>query len=328
MAETLRVAVVGARKFGRHHVKWFLAEGCEVTAIFGTTRETATATAAELAETLGFRGEPYWDWDAFCRSDDFTAVSVCTPADRHYEHVTDLLRAEKDVLCEKPLVWNWSHPPDRIVSDARALADLARATGRVLAVNAQYPAAVGAIRQLRREVLGEDRPFSRLECLMQTKGEPRSDQGAADGWVDLAPHLIAFVDALAGGGGIAWETLRCETAGLRVDAAFDWVGAREVPGGVLPVRLVTERVPGGQPLRRFSDGEVVIDYEGRNVDGRFVAVLRAGERERITTDFMQTSIQRFIAAARAGDPRLALVPAEAAARHVEALAGVWARCLR
>ncbi|MBI3910421.1 MAG: Gfo/Idh/MocA family oxidoreductase [Armatimonadetes bacterium] len=322
MGEPLRVAVVGAHGIGKHHAKWLASIGCEVTAIYGTTAVSVEQAAAVLRDTASFRGRAFSDWRAFLQEGDFVAASVCSPAEAHYKNVLDLLRAGKHVLCEKPLVWDWRHTPERMVAAAWEMVATAAAGNRILAVNAQYPAALPAIQALRRELKGKDTPFKRFDCLMETRGRPRSPHGAAEVWVDLGPHPLACVYVLAGGGGIRWDTLSQCGKDLETEVRFLWEG----PRGELPVTIVLRRITNASPRRRFGEGEIEIDYEGRNQDGEFVAVLIARGREWVTPDFMRVSLERFVEAVRTGDPARAVVTGEAAAHQMEALVGVWARC--
>src|SRR6185503_18783297 len=99
--------------------------GCEVTAIYGTTGESAAAAAVGLREIFGFSGRAFHDWDRFRREGGFEACSICSPADRHYENVRDLAADGKHLLCEKPLAWNWEYEPLRMIEEATALVEAA-----------------------------------------------------------------------------------------------------------------------------------------------------------------------------------------------------------
>jgi predicted dehydrogenase len=324
MNNALRVAVVGARGIGKHHAKWFARAGCEVTALYGTTPDSAERAAAALRELFPFTGRVYSDWDRFLAEGDFQAASVCSPAEAHAENVIDLAGAGKHVLCEKPLAWNWEKSPAAILAEARAMVAAALRARVVLAVNAQYPAGVAAFEQLHREVLGRDAEYPRLAFQMETKGQPRSAHGPAEVWVDLGPHPLALLDTVAPGGAVRWETLRQEGAGLETRVTFTW----QADGRELPVEMTLRRVPGGTPQRRVSNGLLDCEYEGRNVNGEFLSVMRAGDCEWAGPDFMRVSVERFIAAAIQNDERLALVPGAAGLRQLEALVGVWERCWR
>jgi predicted dehydrogenase len=318
----MRVAVVGARGIGKHHAKWFSRAGCEVAAIYGTQPESAEAAAAAIRELVPFTGRVFSDWDRFLAEGDFTAASVCSPAEAHQDNVVALARAGKHVLCEKPLAWHWESRPEAIVQEAREMLAAAREAGVILAVNAQYPAALPAFRQLHREVLGEEAEFPRLSYFMETKGKPRSPHGPAEVWVDLAPHPLAFLDAAVPGGSVRWHTLEEDGEGLEARVGFDWVAGERV----VPIDMTLRRVPGGTPVRRVSNGRLECDYEGRTVDGEFGAVLRAEGHEWVGRDFMRTSVEQFVDAVRAGDEKRALVTGAAGLRQLEILVGVWARC--
>jgi hypothetical protein len=71
------------------------------------------------------------------------------------------------------------------------------------------------------------------------------------------------------------------------------------PEGVCHAILETGNTPPDQPIvRRFGVNGRLVDYEGRNDEsGVFCAYLRGGDREVKATDFVQTSLTRFIAAA-------------------------------
>ena len=323
MSERLRVGVVGARGIGKHHAKWFAREDCDVAAIYGTTQASAEQAAAGLRELFGFEGQALWDWDAFCAT-DLDAVSVATPAEAHHANVLDLVRAGRHVLCEKPIVWDWDESPERLVAEAMEMVEAAEAAGVVLAVNAQYPAALPVFVELHHRALGTVPEFRRLDYVMETKGEPRSPHGPAEVWVDLGPHPLAFVDAVLPGGAVDWDTLHHRGHGLESVVQFDWVH----PTRRVPVTMTLRRVPGATPARQISTETMTVDYLGRNVDGEFMAVLSSGERELLAPDFMRTSVARFVQAVRAGQPEQALVTGRAGLRQLEALVGVWDRCWR
>lgn len=322
MSERLRVAVVGARGIGKHHAKWFALAGCEVTALYGTSAASAVAAAEAVRQMVPFDGRLFTDWDRFLAEGEFDAVSVCSPAEAHRDNVVSLAQAGKHILCEKPLAWHWDRSPEAILEEGREIVAAARAAGVVLAVNAQYPAGLPAFRQLFREVVGREPAFACLNYFMETKGQPRSPHGPAEVWVDLGPHPLAFLDDLAPDGEVDWGTLNQEGQGLQTAVSFDWV----TPSERVPVELTLRRVPGGTPLRRFSNGELECEIEGRIVDGVFCAVLRAEGREWVGRDFMRTSVEQFIDAATHGDETRALVTGAAGLRQLEALVGVWARC--
>lgn len=321
MTQRLRVAIVGGRGIGKHHAKWFRRAGCDVTALYGTSPESAAAAAKAVSALIPFDGRVFSDWDQFLRDGVFDAASVCSPADAHCRNVLDLASAGRHILCEKPLAWDWDRTPGEMVEQGRAMLAAVRENGVVLAVNAQYPAALEGYRHLHRELRGRDPDFPRLSYWMETKGQPRSPHGPAEVWVDLGPHPLAFLDAVAPGGAVQWETLKEQGSGFETRVEFVWRSSQ----GDLPVDMTLRRVPGGNPVRRVGNGDLDCAYEGANVDGEFVAVMRANGSEWVGLDFMRTSVERFVDAALTGDETLALVTGDAGLRQLEALVGVWSR---
>lgn len=322
----LRIGIVGARGIGKHHAKWFHRAGCEVAAIYGTTEESAAAAARSLHELFGFSGNAYHDWERFRREPGLDACSVCSPAEEHYENVRDLAADGVHLLCEKPLVWNWSYTPLRIIEEATALVEAAAHHGVILGVNAQYPAVLEGWRALNRQILGAEPDFSRLCFVMETKGQPRSAHGPAEVWVDLGPHPLALLDRLAPGT-VDWASLCHQDGPLEAVLDFTWLSQ----GRPMTVHIECRRVTGPEVHRRLGNQDLTFDFGGREVDGDFCAVLKArttaGE-EWVGRDFMRVSVERFIEAVQTGDSGRLLIDGTAGLRHLEVLTRVWERCWR
>jgi predicted dehydrogenase len=321
MSNPLRVAIAGARGIGKHHAKWFAAAGCDVVAVYGTTEASAQAAAASLQDLFGFSGRAFHEWDRFRAEGGFDACSVCSPAEAHHANVRDLAADGKHVLCEKPLVWNWDYSPEQIVAEAADLVAEALHHGIVLGVNAQYPAALAGFEELHRTVTGRRPEYRALTFVMETKGKPRSSHGAAEVWIDLGPHPLAVLDAVAPGS-VAWETLRHTDGPHEAILDFEWLSE----GRRLPVHVECRRTTNGSMRRALGNQDVVAEYEGCNVNGEFMACLRAGDAEWTGPDLMRVSVERFIEAARSGDERQVLVSGHAALRQQEALTGIWKHC--
>ena len=115
----IRVAVVGAGEFGRHHARVFRElEGVELVGVFDANPERAAAVAAEfqtqvLKSLEELRG----------RAD---AASVAVPTVVHAEVGCRLLEMGLDVLVEKPMAAN--------LAEADALLNAAKKNGRILQV--------------------------------------------------------------------------------------------------------------------------------------------------------------------------------------------------
>jgi len=198
----------------------------------------------------------------------------------------------------------------------------ARSAQRVLAVNAQYPAAVEPLLDLYREANNREPDWSSVVFRMETAGAPRSAHGPAEVWADLGPHPLAFVDRLLPGGAPDMGSARREESDTDAVLHLDWITA----GRSVPVLFELRRVNDRSAIRR----EFLIDgwraaYQGRNVDGQFRAVLSAPPHEWVGEDFMCASVRRFIEAIRLNDPGHVLVSGEAAVRQFEVQVALWER---
>ena len=99
MDKKLKVANIGM-KFGMCHVEGAMSYGAEIAAICDSNEEN-----------LRFAGERYGipeekrftDYNDIVNNDDIDVVTVAIPDQQHVKVSCDLLRAGKNVLCEKPL---------------------------------------------------------------------------------------------------------------------------------------------------------------------------------------------------------------------------------
>ncbi len=118
---------------------------------------------------------------------DIAAVAIATPAATHAEMALAALDAGKHVYVEKPIALN--------LNDAHAMAEKARAAGRVLMVGhlLQYhPAFVKLLGLVREGALGK---LQYLYSNRLNQGRIRTEENAL--W-SLAPHDFSMMLALAG----------------------------------------------------------------------------------------------------------------------------------
>jgi len=124
----LGVGVIGAGILGARHARVF---GELADARLAAVADTDVARADEVASRHG--GAAFHDHREMVAAlgpggtGEIAAVAVATPDFLHYDVVRDCLEAGLDVLVEKPLAMS--------VAEARGMAELARADGRVLIVN-------------------------------------------------------------------------------------------------------------------------------------------------------------------------------------------------
>ena len=124
----MRIVQVGVGSFGR---SWLdvarAAAGVEVVAVVDPDAEARTWAAREI----GLPSEAcFASVNAILRRDDWEAALVVTPPETHRTLAEAILRAGRHVLLEKPLATT--------LDDARALVEVADATGRILMVSQNY----------------------------------------------------------------------------------------------------------------------------------------------------------------------------------------------
>lgn len=118
-SKKIRVAVVGAGEFGRHHARVYRElENAELAGIYDQNRQRASAVAAEFQATVLHGLEELQG-----RAD---AVSVAVPTVAHAEVGCRLLNMGLDVLIEKPMAVD--------LEEADTLLDAARKNRRILQV--------------------------------------------------------------------------------------------------------------------------------------------------------------------------------------------------
>ena len=189
-----KVAVIGASGIGRHHAKWWVFEGADVTAFAGSSPERVARTAEVLKELFGFSGRGYADVHEMLAAENRDFVDVCSPNALHFEHARAGLEAGAHVLCEKPFVYEEGLSPDVLRQRARFLVDLAREKGRRLAVCLQYTfAGRWAQEAFRRE--HPDEPIRRFRASLASPARGRGPDPLPL-WIDLGPHVLSAMQVV------------------------------------------------------------------------------------------------------------------------------------
>ncbi len=144
----LRVVILGT-SFGRtvQAVAFQRHAGFELAGIAGSDDARARAVAAELGIPHGSG-----DWRGLIETLAPDVVSIATPVDLHHPMACAALERGAHVLCEKPTALHRGQ--------AAAIRDLARARGRVAAINHEFrflPARRLALAEVRRGLIGRPR---------------------------------------------------------------------------------------------------------------------------------------------------------------------------
>jgi len=289
VAERLRAAVIGAGKIGRHHAKWYDRCGCELAGWSVSSAAHLEARAADLRAEVAEIGQGFDSYVALLDDLAPDLVSVCTPAEHHFEAAKAALSRGIHVLCEKPLVW--SDEPSRAAAEASELVALAARQGVVLAVNLQYSYAA----QAYREWCGAG-PASRCEVVLESRGKG-AERRPDEVWMELGPHALSLVLALLPEHRPALDSVAVETSPRTALARFELAGAS---GTVAATVRCGQRLE-GELERRFGLDHRLVDYAGRNnAAGEYSCYLSRGAESREYPDLMRTSLERFVTAVATG----------------------------
>lgn len=135
----MNVAILGAGKIGKYHVREFTNLGAKVVAVLGSTKESSSRTTEELKKEFGVKVRPYYLLEKLLRNEDLDAISICTPPKMHKNQTRMCLEHGLHVMCEKPFIQN---SKDNYKS-ARELLDLAENKKRILTINTQWVSVLG-----------------------------------------------------------------------------------------------------------------------------------------------------------------------------------------
>lgn len=140
-------AVIGAGFVGRAHIESLRRQGIPVRGVLGSTHESGLSTIKDLNLERA-----YQSLDELAADPAVTVVHICTPNYVHFQQASQLMRAGKHVLCEKPLAMD--------SRETEMLIKLAKETNRVggVAYNLRYyPLCQEARSLVANGVIGEPR---------------------------------------------------------------------------------------------------------------------------------------------------------------------------
>ena len=192
MRKKVRLGMVGAGTIARQHLTACQqCTGLEVTAICDVHAGRAKSLATEFGVPNVFT-----DHRDLVAADDVDAVSVCTPNNLHMAVTLAAIKADKDVICEKPLAMN--------AGQARRMVEAADKAGKILMTgqSSRYTAAAGFLKKL-----AEGGRFGKIyygkALWLRRSGIPKGwfqdvEQSAGGPLVDLGVHAIDLLWWLMG----------------------------------------------------------------------------------------------------------------------------------
>ncbi len=190
---SLRAGIIGTGFIGPVHMEALRRLGVRVTALCDTP-DRVVAAAAKYGVPQGFG-----DYRDLLRSPDVDVVHIAAPNRFHCEMSQAALRADKHVVCEKPLAMD--------TRETARIAKLAKRSGHVFAVNYNirfYPAVLALRRMVACGELGEiihvngsylqdwllkDTDYN-WRLLPQEGGKLRAVADIGTHWMDMASFVL------------------------------------------------------------------------------------------------------------------------------------------
>ena len=309
---SLRLGMIGAGWIAREHVASISAlPDAELTAVADLDADRA----GELAAGEGARADA--DWGEMLAAETLDAVVVCTPPMAHRDPCLAAVERGLAVYLEKPVA--------RTSEDARAIADAVRAAGAVVAVGYQYRA-IDFLPDLRAAAAGDPPGMLASYSVGATAGRPWFVTQAEGGGqvLERASHHIDLQCAIAGP--VDWV----QAAGARIDLA----GADRPAGSdiddVIALSLGFRSGALGTVLCAWTSPELPSSYTLDVVSARssvhveldpgFTATgTRGGEEVALGLSMapIRRGMQRFLEAARTGDPAGVACDVDAAAESLD-----------
>jgi predicted dehydrogenase len=145
--KNINAAIIGLGFVGRAHLEALRRLGITVQGVLGSTPERSKASR----DALGLQ-RAYTSLEELTSDPSLHVVHLCTPNNEHFQEASQLLRAGKHVMCEKPLALD--------SRESAALVSLARETGRVGGVSYNlryYPLCQEARALIRKGAIGQVR---------------------------------------------------------------------------------------------------------------------------------------------------------------------------
>lgn len=252
MPQTPRAVVVGTGFIGPVHVEGLRRAGVDVAGIVGSSPEKSRAAAARLGLPRG-----YATLDEVLADATVDAVHLASPNRLHFEQAAAVLRANKHVLCEKPLAMQARESAELV----RIAAGSGRAAG--VAYNIRfYPLCHEAAARVAQGDVGEllhvTGAYVQDWLLRETDYNWRVEAeagGPLRAVADIGTHWLDLIQFIAGQRVVAvcadLQTVH-PTRRRPVGGAETFAGPAASPVATQPVPITTDDA--GAVLLRFERG--------------------------------------------------------------------------
>jgi hypothetical protein len=183
-----RLAILGAGGIGKYHLREYKEQGLPVVAILGEDENNTIETASMLAKEFNVKPKCYWNIEELFKKEEIDAVSICTPAKFHGRMIEACLKANLEVFCEKPFVYDNLYENYDI---AKGLMDLAKERKKIIQINTQW---INATKVLIPHII---LPITNLTIFMQPGAK------GIEMMPDHLPHANSILISLCGIGGLS-----------------------------------------------------------------------------------------------------------------------------
>ena len=185
--EEIRLSILGASGIGAVHARNFSKIGVKIVSILSSSRKTGVETSKRLSKLYGIDTDHYTNLSQLINESKPNAISICTPADLHYEQLCMILKKGIPVFCEKPLFWS-----NNILLDElnRKLDFLSSHKDKTLFVNTSNTYFIESI----RDHLPKEELIKKFIFRFYTNGAFRGTDIA----YDLLPHGLSMLITILG----------------------------------------------------------------------------------------------------------------------------------
>ena len=241
------------------------------------------------------------DWRKAVNDPSVDLVDICLPDQLHYEVAKAALLAGKHVYCEKPLT--------NTATEARELADIAKAKGRITRVGHAFPR--NPIHDVAKSIIdtgeiGEIKMFKAAQHV-DVLGDPRAPfMWRADGKLaptgivgDTGSHVFSFMERLVGRVSELIADCRIVTERRPVVSGFNY-GKGAALTGSEPMAEVTNP-DAANLLCRFENGAMgIVDFSRVATGRKFLQTYEIyGTKGSIAYDYDEVNRLRFYSSADA-----------------------------